>query len=120
MPKYIFLFIIVVIWFLLGMIIVATGIYPLILPILFPIVMSLGFNPIWFGVITIKLSEIAAITPPVGLNVYTLKGVAGKGVTLEDIYAGIWPFVACDLVVLLILTIFPGICLFLPNLFFGN
>lgn len=107
---------ILLVWFLLGMIIIPTGIMALTLPIFFPIIVSLGYDPIWFGVIIMKLGEIAAITPPVGLNVYAIKGVAGKGTTLEDVFRGVWPFVICELVVLAILIAFPQISLWLPGM----
>ena len=77
------------------------------------------YDPIWFGVITLKLAEIAAVTPPVGLNVYTLKGVAGEGTSIEEVFQGIWPFVVCDLLVLIALIIFPQLSLYLPNLMMG-
>ena len=111
---------ILAIWFLLGMIIIPLGIYALTLPIIFPLIVSLGYDPIWFGVITIKLSEIAQVTPPVGLNVFGLKGVAGESVSIADIYKGIWPYVICDLIVLAFLILFPDICLWLPNLLMGS
>jgi len=69
---------------------------------------------------TLKLTEIAAVTPPVGLNVYALKGVAGEKVSIEEIFSGIWPFVICDIIVLIFLIIFPEICLYLPNLLLGK
>ena len=75
---------------------------------------------IWFGVIACKLGEIAAVTPPVGLNVYALKGVAGEDTTIEEVFSGIWPFVVCDIVVLILLIAFPQITLFLPNLLLGH
>jgi len=109
-----------VIWFFFGMLIEGTGLKALLLPIAFPIVVELGYDPIWFGIITLKLGEIAAVTPPVGLNVYALKGVAGEGTSLEEIFKGIWPFVLCDIVVLIFMVIFPNIVLFLPNLILGN
>jgi len=109
-----------VLWFFLGMIIEGTGIKALLLPIVFPIIVSLGYDPIWFGIVTLKLGEIAAVTPPVGLNVYALKGVAGGGTSLEDIFKGIWPFVLCDIVVLVLLVVFPNIVLYLPNLILGK
>lgn len=111
---------ILVIWFLLGMIIIPLGIYALTLPIVFPLIVSLGYDPIWFGVITIKLSEIAQVTPPVGLNVFALKGVAGESVSFADIYRGIWPYVICDFFVLVFLILFPEISLWLPNLLMGG
>jgi len=79
----------------------------------------LGYDPIWFGVIALKMCEIAAVTPPVGLNVYALKGVA-EGTTLEEIFAGIFPFVVVDIIVLVFLVAFPQISLFLPNLMLGG
>ena len=116
LPKIVVLMAILVIWFLLGMLIIPTGICALTLPIIYPIILKLGYDPIWFGVIVLKLAEIAAVTPPVGLNVFALKGVSGEDTTIEDIYKGIWPYVVCDLIVLVFLIIFPQISLFLPNL----
>jgi tripartite ATP-independent transporter DctM subunit len=116
LPNFVVLAGILLIWFLLGMIIVGTGICALTLPIVFPIVVKLGYDPIWFGVILMKLLEIAAVTPPVGLNVFALKSVAGEETSIEEIYRGVWPFVVCDLVVLLFLVLFPRITLFLPDL----
>jgi TRAP-type C4-dicarboxylate transport system permease large subunit len=69
------------IMFLLGMIMVPVGIYALTLPVVFPLVVRLGYDPIWFGVIALKLTEIGAITPPVGLNVYAMKGVIRLNIT---------------------------------------
>ena len=111
---------ILMIWFILGMIMNPTSIYALTLPIIFPIVTRLGYDPIWFGVIACKLGEIAAVTPPVGLNVYALKGVASEDTTIEEVFSGIWPFVVCDIVVLILLIAFPQITLFLPNLLLGH
>lgn len=116
LPNFVILGAILFIWFLLGMIIVGTGICALTLPIVFPIVVKLGYDPIWFGVVLMKLLEIAAVTPPVGLNVFALKSVAGDETTIEEIYRGIWPFVVCDLIVLVLLILFPRIVLFLPDL----
>jgi tripartite ATP-independent transporter DctM subunit len=109
-----------VLWFFLGMIMEGTGIKALLLPIVFPIIVSIGYDPIWFGIVTLKLGEIAAVTPPVGLNVYALKGAAGEGTSLEDVFKGIWPFVLCDIVVLVLLVVFPNIVLYLPNLILGK
>ncbi len=120
LPRMVVLLIILMLWFMLGMIIIPSGICALTLPIVFPIVLNLGFDPIWFGVITLKLAEIAAVTPPVGLNVYTLKGVAGEDTSIEEVFRGIWPFVICDLLVLVLLIVFPQLTLFLPNLMMGK
>ena len=106
------------IMFFLGMIMVPIGIYALTLPIIMPLLVKLGYDPIWFGVIALKLTEIGAITPPVGLNVFAIKGVIPKALntSLEDIYRGCMPFLLCDLVVLALLVMFPQIALWLPNL----
>ena len=109
------------IMFFLGMIMVPIGIYALLLPIVFPMLVKLGYDPIWFGVICLKLTEIGAITPPVGLNVYAMKGVIPKSmdISLEDIFRGIWPFCLCDIVVLIVLIIFPKISTWLPEVLLG-
>lgn len=118
-PRIVVLMSVLVLWLFLGMIIISTGTFALTLPIVFPIMLSLGYDPIWFGVIALKMCEIAAVTPPVGLNVYALKGVA-EGIKLEEIFAGIIPFVICDIIVLGFLVAFPQISLFLPTLMFGG
>jgi TRAP-type C4-dicarboxylate transport system permease large subunit len=83
--------------------------------IFFPMIIEAGFDPIWFGVIIVILLETGAITPPVGLNVYVIKGIA-HDVDLHTIFKGIFPFLAALFVGLVILTIFPNIVLFLPGL----
>jgi TRAP-type C4-dicarboxylate transport system permease large subunit len=75
----------------------------------------LNFDPIWFGVICVIMMEAGLITPPVGLNVYTLAGVA-KDVPMAEIFKGAMPFLLAMVVVVIIITIFPKICLFLPSM----
>jgi C4-dicarboxylate transporter DctM subunit len=87
----------------------------LTVPILYPVILKLGFNPIWFGVIIVLVGEMGVITPPVGINVYIIKGVA-EDVPLETIFRGIFPFLAALIVCAVILIIFPQIALFLPGL----
>lgn len=100
--------------FFLGMIMEGTAIKALLLPILFPIITALGYDPIWFGIITVKLGEIGCVTPPVVMTAYTMKGVAGEGTSIEEVFKGIWPFVLCDIVVLILMVMFPNIVLFYP------
>lgn len=83
--------------------------------IFYPIIVNTGFDPIWFGVIIVILLETGAITPPVGLNVYVIKGIAPE-VELQTIFRGIFPFLLMMFLALLILTIFPGIAMLLPGL----
>jgi TRAP-type C4-dicarboxylate transport system permease large subunit len=89
----------------------------LTVPILFPLILSLGFDGIWFGVIIVLVGEMGVITPPVGINVYVIKGVAPE-VPLETIFRGIFPFLAAIIVCIVILIAFPRIALYLPNLLF--
>ena len=87
----------------------------LTVPIFYPAVVALGFDPIWFGVIIVLVVEMGVITPPVGINVYVVKGIA-KGVPLETVFKGVWPFLIAEIVMVGILMLFPQIATFLPSL----
>lgn len=87
----------------------------LTIPILYPIVTELGYDPIWFGVMIVLAAELGVITPPVGVNVYVIKGVA-PDVPLHRIFAGIWPFLLAEIVCIVILLFAPDIATFLPGL----
>lgn len=105
-----------VIYLVLGMLIDSIGLLLLTLPILVPLVNEAGINPIWFGIIVIKLLEIGLITPPIGLNVYMINGALNNRVTLPEIFRGIAWFLVMDLFTLLILILFPIITLWLPSM----
>jgi tripartite ATP-independent transporter DctM subunit len=90
----------------------------LTIPIFYPVVMGLGYDPVWFGVIVVMVVEIGQITPPVGINVFALAGVA-KDVPLGTIFKGIAPFLAADMVRLALVFFFPALALFLPSLMGG-
>ncbi|MFQ5826114.1 MAG: TRAP transporter large permease, partial [Dehalococcoidia bacterium] len=85
------------------------------LPIVFPVIVALGFDPIWFTILMVKTMEMGAITPPFGLNVFIIKGVVPE-VPLWDIFRGIWPFLLMDVLTLAILVAFPFITTFLPSI----
>jgi tripartite ATP-independent transporter DctM subunit len=85
------------------------------LPIFFPIVTKLGFDPIWFGVMMVLLGEMGVITPPVGVNVFVIKGIAPE-VPLNQIFKGIFPFLYALIVLTIIILFFPDIATFLPSL----
>lgn len=106
---------ILLIFIVLGTVMDTLAIIMLVVPIVFPSILKLGFDPIWFGVIMARISEIGLITPPVGLNVYVIKGVA-KDVPLSTIFKGVIPFLIADLVGITLLIAFPQISLLLPNL----
>ena len=111
---------VIIVMYFLGMIMVPVGIYALTLPIAFPLLVSLGYDPIWFGVIALELTETCCPTPPVGLNAFAMKGVVGKEISLETIFRGCMPFIALESLCLVILVIFPGLSTWLPNLLFGK
>ena len=87
----------------------------LTIPIFFPVSQTLGFDPIWFGVVIVLISEMGVITPPVGINVYVVSGVA-KDVPLDAIFKGVLPMVLALLLCNIIILIFPEIALYLPGL----
>lgn len=93
----------------------ALALITLTIPILYPVVQALGFDPIWFGVIIVLVTEMGVITPPVGVNVYVIKGIA-EDVPLETIFKGIFPFLAALIVMVIILICFPQIATLLPGL----
>ncbi len=105
-----------IIFLILGMLIDSIGLLLLTLPILVPLVNEAGINPVWFGIIVIKLLEIGLITPPIGLNVYMINGALNNRVTLPEIFRGISWFLAMDLLTLIILIAFPILTLWLPSL----
>ena len=114
--KYLYLLAFAVIYLILGMLIDPIAIMVMTLPVMFPILTAAGFDPIWLGVISIKLAEISLMTPPVGLNVYVVRSASPIPIKLEEVFAGVMPFVVMDVCTLLLLIAFPGIVTFLPNL----
>lgn len=105
-------------YFVLGMFLDAVAILCITLPVVFPVIVHLGFNPIWFAIIVIKVTEIGLVTPPVGMNVYVAASAAEGRVTLTDVFKGIAPFIFCDVFVLVLLIAFPQIALLLPGMMF--
>jgi len=86
----------------------------LTIPIFFPVAVALGYDPIWFGVVIVLVTELGVITPPVGINVYVVSGIA-RDVPLEVIFKGAIPFVLALLAYVIIMVFFPQIALFLPS-----
>ena len=106
---------IMVIYIALGCVLETLSMLLLTIPIFFPIVNSLGFDPVWFGILVVVVIEISLITPPIGLNVFVLSSVLSD-VTPVTIFRGVMPFIAADIVRLALILLIPGIALFLPNL----
>ncbi|UWQ92373.1 TRAP transporter large permease [Rhodobacteraceae bacterium M382] len=105
---------IVLIYVVLGCVFESLSMLLLTVPIFFPLVTGLGFDPVWFGIIVVVVTEISLITPPVGLNVFILKGVVGD-VSTGTIFRGVTPFWVVDILRLLLLLAIPGLVLFLPS-----
>ncbi|HBW35592.1 TRAP transporter large permease [Desulfosporosinus sp. BICA1-9] len=116
LPSYVIMLIVLSIYLFLGCIIEMIPLILLTIPIFYPIVVdSLGYDPIWFGVIICMVVAMGVITPPVGINVYVIKGVA-KNVPLETVFRGVWPFLVAAVLSTGLLIVFPEIVTFLPNL----
>jgi tripartite ATP-independent transporter DctM subunit len=110
------LVIIIVIYTILGCFMSATAMVVVTMPIFFPIMMSLGYDPIWFGIIVVKMAGIGMLTPPVGLSVYAVKATVGDLAKLEEIFKGAMAFLVMDYIALVIIILFPSVSLFLPNM----
>ena len=117
--KYVLVVALLAIYLVLGMILDVYGMLVLTLPIVFPVITGLGFSGIWFGVICVVMAEVALITPPVGVNVFVISGVA-PDVPLEKIFKGIFPFFIGELVVIGLCIAFPWMATWLPNTMLGN
>ena len=86
-------------------------------PLIVPIIVSLGFDPVWFGILMMVMLETALITPPIGVNLYVVQGVRGRG-SMNDVITGTLPFVATMFVMIALLVLFPGLALWLPEIFY--
>jgi tripartite ATP-independent transporter DctM subunit len=111
--RYLILLIIIVIYLLLGCFLDAISMMVLTMPVIFPIILTLHFDPIWFGVIAVLMMEAGLITPPMGLNIFTVAGVA-KDVPVETIFKGVAPFLIAIFAVVFMITLFPKLALVLP------
>ena len=102
----------------MGMFMDQLAILSLAMPLAFPAIMAMDFDPVWFGIIVTKTVEIGLLTPPLGLNAYVTAGQTK--VPLGSVFKGLVPFIVVELVILIVLIAFPQITLALPNLMSGN
>jgi tripartite ATP-independent transporter DctM subunit len=114
-PPAVTMAVIILIYFFGGFFMDSFALILLTIPIFFPVVTTLGYDPIWFGVVIVLVTEMGVVTPPVGINVYVVSGIA-KDVPLEKIFRGVLPLLCAMLILAGIILIFPEIVLFLPNL----
>ncbi|MGB3500820.1 MAG: TRAP transporter large permease [Mesorhizobium sp.] len=110
---YVILAFIVVLYLVLGCFLDQLSILILTVPIVLPVVVSLGFDPIWFGIIVILLAEVGMVTPPVGLNVFVVAKKTNQPV--ERVFAGVWPHVIAHILIILFMIAFPQVILWLPS-----
>ena len=112
--RYVVMSILILVYIILGCFMEGLAIMILTIPIIYPMVIEMGFDPIWFGIIITLVMEMSLITPPVGINVFIISGVA-RDVPMYTIFRGIFPFWVAMLVCIILLVIFPKIALFLPG-----
>ena len=105
-----------VVFLILGMFIEPIAIMVMVLPVMYPVLTHAGYDPVWLGIIAIKMAEISLLTPPVGLNVYVVRSASPVPVSLEEVFRGAGMFILIDIGVLVLFTAFPQIITFLPNL----
>lgn len=102
--------------FVLAMVLDPAGIMMICVPVFLPIVKSYGFDPLWFGILFVINMEIGYMTPPFGFNLFYLKGIVPKGITMGDIYRSVVPYTLVELTGLILVAIFPQIALWLPRM----
>jgi C4-dicarboxylate transporter, DctM subunit len=115
LPGFAIMIVVILIYLFGGFFMDAFALIMLTIPIFFPVSQALGYDPIWFGVVIVLITEMGVITPPVGINVYVVHGVA-KDVPLDVIFKGVLPMLLALLICNLLILIFPQIALFLPGL----
>ena len=127
-PPLVIMILILLAYMILGMFMDAIGMLVLTLPVVFPAVIALGYDPIWFGIVVVKMAEICLITPPIGLNCFVVAGVAREvsaedpslqTIALQDVFRGIGPFFVADILTVAVLLAAPQIVLWLPNTMLG-
>ncbi|HEY79441.1 MAG TPA: TRAP transporter large permease [Dehalococcoidia bacterium] len=117
-PNLVILIIILLIYIALGCFMSVVAMLAITLPIFFPLLTGLGFDGVWLGILIVLEVEMAAITPPIGMNVYVLKATVGDLVSTGGIFRGVVPFFLADILILAILVAFPQISLWLPSTMF--
>ncbi len=117
-PRIVTLLMILAAYAILGMFMDAIGMLLLTLPVVYPAVIALGYDPIWFGIIVVKMAELCLITPPIGLNCFVVAGVR-PDISVQDVFRGASPFFVADVLTVAVLIAFPEIVLWLPKLVAG-
>jgi len=117
MPAFAIVLVIMLVYLIGGCFIDALALIMLTIPIFYPIILNLGYDPIWFGIIIVLVTQMGVITPPVGINVYVVAGIA-KDIRLETIFKGVLPFLIALIIGTLFLIAVPEVTLWLPKLMY--
>lgn len=115
-----FMAIVVAIFLVVGTFVDGVSVLVIALPFVFPIAKQLGIDPIWLGVVVVKLIEIAAITPPVGLNLFAVLGASNGQITSREMFVGVWPFILVEFITLGFLFLVPGLATWIPDMMIGS
>lgn len=115
LPGWVVMFLIIIFFLVAGCFIDALALILLTIPIFYPVILDLGFDPIWFGVIVVVITQMGVITPPVGVNVYVVSGIE-RDIPLQSIFKGALPFLLMLVLAAVLLVFFPGVSLILPGL----
>lgn len=113
LQPYMVMVFLILLYLVLGCFLDQLSILILTVPVVFPVVLSLGYDPVWFGIIIILLAEVGMVTPPIGLNVYVVARTTNQPV--EDVFKGVWPHVVGHLLLIVLMLIFPQLVLWLPE-----
>ncbi|GAB6194507.1 TRAP transporter large permease [Desulfocastanea catecholica] len=116
LPPMVILLLIIFLYLILGCFIDSLSMILLTIPIFYPLIVSLNYDPIWFGILIVMVIEVALITPPVGMNVFVINGLF-KDIPMQKIFVGIVPFLIVELILIILIITFPDIVLFLPKMF---
>jgi len=108
------IFLLMLMYLVLGSIFDTVASMVITLPFVFPLIIDMGYSPIWWGVMMVMVMEVGLVTPPIGINVFVLHGVA-RGITLRQVFAGIVPFLMADFARLILIALVPSIALILPQ-----
>ena len=112
--RYVILILILVVVLVLGCLMDSLAIVLLTIPVFYPLILKLGFDPIWLGIMVVRVTEMGLIPPPVGLNVFIIQGITNT--PMETVFRGVMPFLVADFFEIALLIALPQITLFLPNL----
>lgn len=114
-PRWMILAAIIVMYLLLGMILDGLGMMLLTLPVVFPTIVALGYDPVWFGILLVKLIEVGVVTPPVGLNCYVVNGIR-PDIPLQSVFRGVAPFLVGEIFIIGVIVAFPDLIMMIPNM----